>query len=180
MLGGVLGLDAGPGRCRPVGDSRPVRRAEALIRRFAAAFPAIRYDLFLETGLVNAQAFRIGALRCVRLYGGLVRHRQVGLAGLAFALAHETGHHLAGPPADRIYPWLSCEAQADRWALATGLPTVFGARRGAWLGAAGLRQRAALRGSTKAAAELTADLEGGCRDGTVVRHGVHDRGGQPA
>jgi hypothetical protein len=76
----------------------PRRRADALIKRFQAAFPIIHYDLFWETRLLNAQAFIDGRGRCVRLYGGLGRHREVGVEGLAFALAHETGHHLGGPP----------------------------------------------------------------------------------
>ncbi|MCW5750594.1 MAG: hypothetical protein KIT81_05550 [Alphaproteobacteria bacterium] len=145
MPQGVLGLESEPGDCWPARDPRPWRRAESLVRRFAATFPEIRYDIFAGTALANAQAFRLGPLRCVRLYGGLVRHRTIGLAGLAFALAHETGHHLGGPPADPIYPWLSSEAAADEWALVIGLPLVFGAARGGRLGARGLARRAALR-----------------------------------
>jgi hypothetical protein len=109
-------------------DARwPYRRATALLRRFQTAFPDLHYDLFWETRLVNAQAFIGLPGRCVRLYGGLGRHRRVGFEGLALALAHETGHHLGGPPRHPYYTSLSSEERADEWALAVGLPAVFGA-----------------------------------------------------
>lgn len=76
--------------------------------------------------LANAQAFRAGKVRHVRLYGGLVRHRRIGSAALAFVLAHETGHHLGGSPYLPYMPWLSSEERASEWALLHGLPKVFG------------------------------------------------------
>ena len=108
----------------------PRRRADALIKRFQAAFPIIHYDLFWETRLLNAQAFIDGRGRCVRLYGGLGRHREVGVEGLAFALAHETGHHLGGPPRHPFYTSLSSERRASEWAITAGLRKVFGSAVG--------------------------------------------------
>ena len=81
-------------------------------------------DLGVE--LANAQAFLEGGKKRVRLYGGLVRHRRIGAAGLAFALAHETGHHLGGPPYLQYYRWLSSEERATEWARSVGLHKVFG------------------------------------------------------
>lgn len=82
----------------------------------------------LSVDLANAQAFLDGGVKRVRLFGGLVRHRRIGSAGLAVALAHETGHHLGGPPFHFAYRWLSSEEQADKWALAVGLRELFGER----------------------------------------------------
>jgi hypothetical protein len=60
------------------------------------------------------------------LYGGLIRHRRIGFAGLAVALAHETGHHLGGLPHLAFYKWLSSEERATEWAMTIGLKVVFG------------------------------------------------------
>ena len=43
-------------------------------------------------------------------------------------LAHETGHHLGGPPYDPDMPWISWQGQADYWAASTGMKQVFGSR----------------------------------------------------
>ena len=110
----------------PVEAAWPVRRAHALIVRFRARFPAIHYEIYWETRLMNAQAYIGEKGRSVRLYGGLGRHREVGVEGIAFALAHETGHHLGGPPHHPAYTMISSEERANQWAEETGLPLVFG------------------------------------------------------
>lgn len=110
----------------PVEAAWPVRRAHALIVRFGARFPAIHYEIYWETRLMNAQAYIGEKGRSVRLYGGLGRHREVGVEGIAFALAHETGHHLGGPPHHPAYTMISSEERANQWAEETGLPLVFG------------------------------------------------------
>jgi hypothetical protein len=112
----------------PLDAPWPKRRARALLRRFQAEFPDLVYDMDLRVELANAQAFLLKGKRRVRLYGGLVRHRGLGWTGLAVALAHETGHHLGGPPFHRAYRWLSSEERATEWAMTVGLTTVFGAR----------------------------------------------------
>jgi hypothetical protein len=104
----------------------PRRRARVLIRRFQVRWPELVYDMDLEVELANAQAFLDQTTRRVRLYGGLVRHRRIGSAGLMVALAHETGHHLGGPPHLAFYKWLSSEERADEWARTVGLVAVFG------------------------------------------------------
>jgi class 3 adenylate cyclase len=100
--------------------------APTLIERFRGCFPDIYYAIYWETRLMNAQAY-IGANgRSVRLYGGLEHHRQVGVEGIAFAPAHETGHHPGGPLHHEFYTAISSEERADEWAEEIGLPAVFG------------------------------------------------------
>jgi hypothetical protein len=110
----------------PVAERWPLRRAQALLDRFRACFPDIYFDMYWETRLMNAQAYIGPRGRSVRLYGGLGRHREVGIEGIAFALAHEVGHHLGGPPHHEFYTTISSEERASEWAAEIGLPTVFG------------------------------------------------------
>ena len=80
----------------------------------AVSFPEIYYDAYWETRLMNAQAYIGERGRSVRLYGGLGRHRAVGVEGIAFALAHEAGHHLGGPPHHEYYTTISSEERRQR------------------------------------------------------------------
>jgi hypothetical protein len=107
---------------------RRKRTIQFLLKQFEETFPEIRYDLLWESSSVNAQAWRLGSDRYVRVYGGLVRHQTITIYGLALMLAHETGHHLGGPPCDPAMPWLTWQGQADYWAARTGLPKIWGAR----------------------------------------------------
>ena len=68
-----------------------------------------------------------------------MRHRRIGSAGLAVALAHETGHHLGGAPYLKFCRLLSSEERATEWAMTVGLKTVFGRRAGP-IGDRGSRQ----------------------------------------
>lgn len=122
----------------------PRLRAEALLSRFQQRFPSIHYDIYWETRLMNAQAFIGSKGRCVRLYGGLGRHRRLGVEAIAFALAHETGHHLGGPPRHPHYSTISSEERADEWACETGLPQVFGESVARRYAERGIRQLAAV------------------------------------
>jgi hypothetical protein len=124
----------------------PRRRAVALLARFRKLFPGVTYDLYWETDTVNAQAFVLNDRKCVRLYGGLARHRRLSFAGIAFAMAHETGHLLAGPPFDSVYFWLSSEERADEWAWGDGMKLAFGSQRGPSLANRGLSELLALSG----------------------------------
>jgi hypothetical protein len=120
------------------------RKAVALklLDQFAAAFPEIIYELLWESSTVNAQAWLYSSIGRVRVYGGLVRHPKMTRAGLALMLAHETGHHLAGPPYDPDMPWISWQGQADYWAASQGMKRVFGmnARNLVMRGAAQIRE----------------------------------------
>lgn len=104
------------------------RLAEALIARFVLLFPQIIYTLNWDSRLINAQAWRLGEQRNVYLYGGLVRHRAISRAGLALALAHETGHHLGGEPYDPVMTWMTSEKQSDHWAVVSCMPRLFGSK----------------------------------------------------
>jgi hypothetical protein len=118
----------------PTEQILPSRRAQAqrrrvalgLLERFSCVFPQITYQFVWESRSLNAQAWRLGSARYVRLYGGLVRHRALRKCGLALALAHETGHHLGGLPRDPHMRWMTWQGQADYWAARTGMPLVFG------------------------------------------------------
>jgi hypothetical protein len=107
----------------------PRHRADLLLSHFRNGFPNIHYDVLWQTRVVNAQAFHGLKGPSVRLYGGLGRHRRAGKEALALALAHETGHHLGGPPSHPLYKSISSEAQADAWAIKVGLPRLFGPQR---------------------------------------------------
>lgn len=111
-----------------------------MIKRFQACFPELTYDMDLCVNLANAQAFLDAGKKRVRLYGGLVRHRKIGAAGLALTLSHETGHHLGGAPHLEYYHWLSSEERATEWAVTVGLPSVFGSRRATQIGREGFSQ----------------------------------------
>jgi hypothetical protein len=113
--------------------------ARALLDKFGQAFPAITYNLLWESPTINAQAWRIGAVRHVTLYGGLVRHPAMTRSGLALVIAHETGHHLGGLPRDPDMRWMTWQGQADYWAARTAMPFVFGSSAG-YLTLRGARQ----------------------------------------
>jgi Peptidase family M48 len=120
----------------PTEEVLPSRRSQQnrrrvlsdLFTKFRRAFPEVIYELLWESPTINAQAWRLGSARFVYLYGGLVRHQVVGKAGLAMALAHETGHHLGGPPIDPDLRWMAWQGQADYWAASVAMPRVFGAQ----------------------------------------------------
>jgi hypothetical protein len=100
--------------------------ALGLLDQFSKTFPDITYELLWESGTINSQAWRLGLAKNVRVYGGLARHPRITRAGLALMLAHETGHHLGGPPRDPDMSWISWQGQADYWAANVGMKKVFG------------------------------------------------------
>ena len=120
----------------PTEEMLPSRRAQRhrrrvlsdLFDRFHREFPEVTYELIWDSPTVNAQAWRLGSARYVRVYGGLVRHPTITKYGLALMLAHETGHHLGGLPHDPAMPWMTWQGQADYWAATTGMPKVWGPR----------------------------------------------------
>jgi len=120
----------------PVEEVLPSRRIQQqrrrvvldLLDKFGRAFPEITYELLWESATINAQAWRLGSARYVRVYGGLVRHRAITKYGLTLMLAHETGHHLGGPPHDPAMPWMTWQGQADYWAASIAMPRIWGPR----------------------------------------------------
>jgi hypothetical protein len=141
----------------------PRLRAEALVERFRGCFPDIYYDIYWETRLMNAQAYIGEKGRSVRLYGGLGRHRRVGVEGVAFALAHETGHHLGGAPHHEFYTTISSEQRANEWAEETGLPLVFGEAVARRFARRGVAQLAAVWKKYREKYETARELEASCR-----------------
>lgn len=108
-----------------------------LFRTFSEAFPDVTYELLWDSPSINAQAWRLGSARLVRVYGGLVRHPAMTKYGLTLMLAHEAGHHLGGEPRDPAMPWMTWQGQADYWAARVAMPRIWGTRsRGATLRAA--------------------------------------------
>jgi hypothetical protein len=101
---------------------------KALLKHFRRSFPDITYDLLWSSPTINAQAWIAGDAKNVTIYGGLARHPSMTRAGLALAIAHETGHHLGGFPLDPEIRWMTWQGQADYWAARTGMPQVFGSR----------------------------------------------------
>ena len=99
-----------------------------LFKKFRRAFPEVTYELLWESPTINAQAWRLGSARFVRVYGGLVRHPAITKYGLALMLAHETGHHLGGSPRDPAMPWMTWQGQADYWAASVAMPRIWGPR----------------------------------------------------
>jgi hypothetical protein len=110
-----------------------------LLDRFREAFPEIKYEILWESTTINAQAWRLGSRRYVRVYGGLVRHPALSKYGLSLSLAHETGHHLGGAPYDPALPHSSSQMQADYWAARVAMPRIWGSRA----------REASLRGATE-------------------------------
>ena len=110
----------------PASARWPKRRAHSLIRSFRQLYSEIIYDVEMGVLVANAQALKLAGVRTVRLYGGLILHRNLLSSGLAVILAHETGHHLGGSPFHPAYRWLSSEERATEWACQEGLVQVFG------------------------------------------------------
>ena len=109
-------------------QQRRRRVVAGLLDKFGREFPEITYELLWESSSVNAQAWRLGSARYVRVYGGLVRHKAITKYGLALMLAHETGHDPGGLPRDPAMPWLTWQGQADYWAASVAMPRVWGPR----------------------------------------------------
>ncbi|HTD00134.1 MAG TPA: hypothetical protein VK734_20530 [Bradyrhizobium sp.] len=102
------------------GSKNRSRMLEVLVSQFRAAFVGIEYEVDMQTRIVNAQAFHIGGLRFVRLYGGLAFHPLVSEDALVFTLLHETGHHRARGRRFAGDPELACDCRADKWAVDAG------------------------------------------------------------
>ena len=166
----------------PAEEVLPSRRSQQhrrrvlsdLFTKFRRAFPEVTYELLWESPTLNAQAWRLGSARFVRVYGGLVRHPAITKYGLALMLAHETGHHLGGLPRDPHMTWMTWQGQADFWAARTGMPQVFGPKADQ-MTLRGARELFVLQEDLSRSMEADEpDLSASCRD-CIFRAGVSNR-----
>ena len=100
----------------------PIRAKEValVLSDFRGSFPEIQYEIDAKSRTVNAQAFALGMMRIVRLYGGLAFHPKASDDALVFALLHETGHLRASGGRFARDPMLACDCEADEWAISEG------------------------------------------------------------
>lgn len=59
---------------------------------------------------VNAQAWQTGKTWHIEMFGGLARHEETTVDGMALVACHELGHHVGGMPRQT---WASNEGQSD-------------------------------------------------------------------
>lgn len=85
--------------------------AEYLTQHHRAFYPDVVYHVNWESNEVNAYAWIDGGVRHISLEGGLIRHLDLDIEGLALVLAHELSHHYGGDPSSN--GGLSCEGQSD-------------------------------------------------------------------
>lgn len=96
-----------------------------VVEKFSSAFPDIHFEAGWNVAAFNGQAWRERNAARVVLYGGLLRHKLLGIEAIALLFAHEAGHHLGGGRRDEIYTWMSCEREADIWASSRGVFTAW-------------------------------------------------------
>lgn len=98
-------------------------RAEQLLSRFQNEQEVMVRDRNAELVViplwederVNARATRKDQQWLIEVYGGLLRHSEIGEDELLLILCHELGHHLGGSPTASRGGWSACEGQADFW-----------------------------------------------------------------
>ncbi len=71
-----------------------------------------------EDATVNASAQQNGTNWVINMYGGLARHPQVTVEGMALVACHEIGHHLGGAP--KVGGWMG-----EEWASNEGASDYF-------------------------------------------------------
>jgi len=116
---------AAPDKLWPMDHSVVRERAQKLSKLFEEFYPNVTYHVDWDDDTVNAYAWRNWwGTRHVALKGGLLRHKDLQIEGIALVLAHEIGHHYGGKPT--YSSGLSCEGQADYWAAKIGMREVYG------------------------------------------------------
>lgn len=81
-----------------------------------------------DDGTVNASAQRDGNTRVLNMYGGLARHKAIGIEGMALVACHELGHHNGGAPKVNSWyggAWATNEGGADYYATGKCLRRYF-------------------------------------------------------
>lgn len=77
---------------------------------------------------VNASAQQMGGQWVLNMYGGLARHQETTVEGMALVACHELGHHLGGAPKIAGWfgdDWATNEGGADYYATLKCLRTYF-------------------------------------------------------
>lgn len=76
---------------------------------------------------VNASATQQGKTWILNMYGGLARHVEIGVEGMALVACHEVGHHIGGAPkiAGWMSTWATNEGGADYFATLKCLRAYF-------------------------------------------------------
>lgn len=88
----------------------------------------LKINRLWSDGTVNASAQRSGNTRVLNMYGGLARHKAIGIEGMALVACHELGHHNGGAPkVDSWYgnAWATNEGGADYYATGKCLRRYF-------------------------------------------------------
>ncbi len=78
-----------------------------IIESFGATLDVVKS---WDDDTVNAQAWQTGKTWHIEMFGGLARHKETTVDGMALVACHELGHHVGGLP--RIQ-WASNEGQSD-------------------------------------------------------------------
>lgn len=92
-----------------------------------AAGDKLKINRLWSDGTVNASAQRSGNTRVLNMYGGLARHKAIGIEGMALVVCHELGHHNGGAPKTSGWysTWATNEGGADYYATAKCLRRFF-------------------------------------------------------
>lgn len=93
-----------------------------------AAGDKLQINRLWTDGTVNASAQRSGNTRILNMYGGLARHKAIGVEGMALVVCHELGHHNGGAPKIDSWmgnSWATNEGGADYYATSKCLRRFF-------------------------------------------------------
>lgn len=87
----------------------------------------LKINRLWSNGTVNASATRQGKTRVLNMYGGLARHKAIGIEGMALVACHELGHHNGGAPKIAGFGrlWATNEGGADYFATGKCLRRYF-------------------------------------------------------
>ncbi|HWU43137.1 MAG TPA: hypothetical protein VN132_06855 [Bdellovibrio sp.] len=88
----------------------------------------LKINRLWSDGTVNASAQKSGNTRILNMYGGLARHKAIGVEGMALVVCHELGHHNGGAPKVGSWwgdAWATNEGGADYYATGKCLRRYF-------------------------------------------------------
>ncbi|MDG0816706.1 hypothetical protein [Bdellovibrio svalbardensis] len=103
-------------------------RVEKIFTRDVEGFgDKLKINRLWSDGTVNASAQKSGNTRILNMYGGLARHKAIGVEGMALVVCHELGHHNGGAPksAGWYSTWATNEGGSDYFATSKCLRRFF-------------------------------------------------------